>query len=80
MIEHLLIGLFGAVLVPGAQVFDLDVVQLPNPLIHLCLERIHRRQICGNGVRCPDIRGSDSIKRQPTGMDDFKHLQTVLTI
>ena len=80
MVEHLLIGFLGAVLIPGAQVFDFDVVQLPNPLIHLCLERIHRRQICRDGVRCPNICGSDSIKRQPTGMDDFEHLQAVLTV
>lgn len=41
MIKHLLIGPFGAVLVSGAEVFNLDVVHIPNPLIHPLLERIH---------------------------------------
>jgi hypothetical protein len=80
MVKHLLIGFLGAVLIPGAQVFDLDAVQLPNPLIHSRLELVHRRQICRDGIRCPYIRGGDSIKGQSTGMDDFEYLQAVLAV
>ena len=80
VVEHLLIGSLGAVRVPGAQVFDFDVVKFPDPLIHPGHELLHRRESCGNGVRCPNIRRGDPVKGQAPGFDNFQHLEAVFSV
>jgi hypothetical protein len=80
MIEHLLIGLLAAVFIPGAQVLHIHPVQVPDPLVHPGLELLHGRQICGNGIRCPDIGGGDPVKRQIPGENHIQHLEAVLAV
>lgn len=80
MIEHLLIGLLAAVLVPGTQVLHIHPVQIPDPLIHPSLELFHGWQVGGYGVRCPYIGGGDPVQRQIPGKDHIQHLQTVLAV
>jgi hypothetical protein len=63
MVKHLLIGFLAAILVSGTEVLYLDVIHIPNPLIHPLLERIHGGEICGDGIRCPNIGGSNTVKR-----------------
>ena len=80
MVEHLLIGALGAVLVPGAQMLHIYPVQIPDPLVHPGLEFLHGRQVGGNGIRCPHIGGGDPVQRQIPGEDHIQHLEAVLAV
>lgn len=80
MVEHLLIGPLGAVLIEGAQVFHLNAVHIPDPLVHPGFEFLHRRQIGGNGIRGPNIGGRDPVQWQAPASYDLQHFQTVLAV
>ena len=80
MVKHLFVGLFGAVRVTGAKVFNLDSVKLKNAFIHSGFEFFNRRKVRGNGIRGPNVRCGNPVKGQPTGMNHIKHFQAVFAI
>lgn len=79
VVEALLVGPFGTVLISGAQAFYLNMVFLPDVLVHALVEFVDGWEPCGDGVSRPYLAGRNAVEGQVSGEDDVQHLQTVLS-